>query len=85
MDIAFSLHRALGPGLLESVYEKCFCYEQQQKQIPFLRQQMVPIHYKDLIVKDGLRLNLFIDDCLIVELKRRKIIIWSGKPNYLVT
>ena len=72
MDIAFSLHRALGPGLLESVYEKCFCYELQQKQIPFLRQQMVPIHYKDLIVEDGLRLDLFIDDCLIVELKAQE-------------
>ena len=72
MDIAFSLHRVLGPGLLESVYEKCFCYELQHKQIPFLRQQMVPIHYKDLIVEDGLRLDLFIDDCLIVELKAQE-------------
>lgn len=81
MDIAFSLHRALGPGLLESVYEKCFCYEQQQKQIPFLRQQMVPIHYKDLIVEDGLRLDLFIDDCLIVELKAQENyhLVWEAQ------
>ena len=72
MDVAFSIHRALGPGLLESVYKKCFCHELQQKQIPYLRQQMVPTHYKDLIVKDDLRLDLFIDDCFIVELKAQE-------------
>ena len=68
MNVAFSIHRALGPGLLESVYEKCFCYELHQRKIPFLRQQLVPINYKEFIVEDGLRLDLFIDDCLIVEL-----------------
>lgn len=72
MDIAFSLHRALGPGLLESVYEKCFCYELQQRNIPFLRQQLVPIKYKQLLIQDGLRLDILVSDLLIVELKAQE-------------
>ena len=81
VDIAFSLHRALGPGLLESVYEKCFCYELTQKKIPFLRQQLVPIEYKGLLVEDGLRLDLLIDDQLIVELKAQENfhLIWEAQ------
>lgn len=42
-DVAFKLHRTLGPGLLESVYEKCFCYELAQRNIFFRRQVNVPI------------------------------------------
>lgn len=81
VDIAFSLHRALGPGLLESVYEKCFCYELTQLNIPFLRQQLVPIQYKGLLVEDGLRLDLLIDDQLIVELKAQENfhLIWEAQ------
>jgi GxxExxY protein len=72
MDIAFSIHRALGPGLLESVYEKCFCYELLQRNIPFVRQQLVPIQYKELLLEDGLRLDLLVDNVLIVELKAQE-------------
>ena len=81
MDVAFSIHRALGPGLLESVYEKCFCYELHQRKIPFLRQQLVPINYKEFIVEDDLRLDLFIDDCLIVELKAQENyhLVWEAQ------
>ena len=81
VDIAFSLHRALGPGLLESVYERCFCYELTQKKIPFLRQQLVPIEYKGLLVEDGLRLDILIDDQLIVELKAQENfhLIWEAQ------
>jgi GxxExxY protein len=69
IDIALALHKELGPGLLESVYEKCFCYELQKRNIPFVRQKTVPIHYEDLIIEDGLRLDILVDDLLIVELK----------------
>ena len=72
IDIAFSLHRSLGPGLLESVYEKCFCYELQQRSIPFLRQQQVPILYKELFLEDALRLDILVDDLLIIELKAQE-------------
>ena len=72
VDIAFSLHKALGPGLLESVYEKCFCYELQERGIPFLRQQQVPIQYRNLSIEDALRLDLLVDNLLIVELKAQE-------------
>ena len=72
VDIAFELHKSLGPGLLESVYEKCFCYELKQRNIPFLRQQLVPLFYKNLLVDDGLRLDILVADLLIIELKAQE-------------
>jgi GxxExxY protein len=48
IDIAFTLHKALGPGLLESVYEKCFCYELGSRGIWFERQKPTPIVYNGL-------------------------------------
>jgi GxxExxY protein len=72
IDIAFTLHKALGPGLLESVYEKCFCYELEKRQISYLRQQIVPIQYEELLIEDGLRLDLLVEDKLIIELKAQE-------------
>jgi GxxExxY protein len=72
VDFAFSLHKTLGPGLLESIYEKCFCYELQKRQISYLRQQQVPIQYEELLIEDGLRLDLLVEDKLIVELKAQE-------------
>lgn len=72
VDIAFDLHKVLGPGLLESVYEKCFCYELRQRNISFLRQQLVPVYYKELFIDDGLRLDILVDDLLIIELKAQE-------------
>lgn len=72
VDIAFNIHKKLGPGLLESVYEKCFCYELEQRNIDYGRQLLVPICYNDLIIDDGLRLDLLIDSNIIVELKAQE-------------
>ncbi len=72
VDIAFDLHKILGPGLLESVYEKCFCYELRQRNIPFLRQQLVPVYYKELFIDDGLRLDILVNNLLIIELKAQE-------------
>ena len=72
VDIAFILHKALGPGLLESVYEKCFCYELAQRGIPFESQKKVAINYQGLILEDGLRLDILVDDLLILELKAQE-------------
>lgn len=71
-DIAFKIHRYLGPGLLESVYEKCFCYELGVRNIPFTRQVLAPIQYENLLVEDGLRLDILIDRRVIVELKAQE-------------
>src|SRR4051812_47735412 len=72
IDIAFTLHKALEPGLLESVYEKCFCHELQKRSIPFIRQKQVAIHYEELLIEGGLRLDILVDDLLIVELKAQE-------------
>lgn len=72
VDIAIKVHKELGPGLLESVYEKCFAYELFERQINFQRQKEVPIIYKTLRIDDGLRLDLLIEDLVIVELKAQE-------------
>jgi GxxExxY protein len=72
VDIAIKIHKGLGPGLLESVYEKCFVYELQERGISFQRQKEVPIIYKTLHIEDGLRLDLLVDDLVIIELKAQE-------------
>ncbi|WP_121357010.1 GxxExxY protein [Flavisolibacter nicotianae] len=72
VDIAFSIHKELGPGLLESVYEKCFCYELEQRDIDFVRQQEVAIVYGDLTIDEGLHLDILVDNKIIIELKAQE-------------
>jgi len=72
VDIAIKIRRALGPGLLESVYEKCFEYELIERGINYQRQKEVPIIYESLKVEDGLRLDLLIDNLVIIELKAQE-------------
>ena len=69
VDIAINIHKELGPGLLESVYAKCYYYELAKRNLPFVKQQEVPIVYQTLQIDDGLRLDLLVDDLVIVELK----------------
>ena len=63
------VHRELGPGLLESVYEEALCSELSSIGLRFHRQVAVPIIYKGRELGSDLRLDLFVEDCLIVELK----------------
>lgn len=72
VDIAIKIHKGLGPGLLESVYEKCFVYELQERGISFQRQKEVSIIYKTLHIEDGLKLDLLVDDLVIIELKAQE-------------
>jgi len=72
VDIAFKIHKALGPGLLESVYEKCFCYELLRRKINFVRQQCVEIVYDDLNIGDGLRIDILVNNEIIIELKAQE-------------
>lgn len=72
VDIAFRIHKELGPGLLESVYAKCFYYELAKRGIQFIRQQEVAIVYQTLEIDDGLRLDLLIEDLIIVEFKAQE-------------
>jgi GxxExxY protein len=72
VDIAFHIHKALGPGLLEKVYETCFCYELTKRDIPFVTQQKVPITYDQLEFPEGLRLDILVDNLVILELKAQE-------------
>lgn len=72
VDIAYCIHKQLGPGLLESVYEKCFCYELKKRGIPFTNKKKVPIIYDELEFPEGLRLDILVDDIIIVELKAQE-------------
>lgn len=69
VDAAPQVHRALGPGLLESVYEICLCRELSKRGVNFQRQLALPIFYDGVRLDAGLRLDLLVDDRLIVELK----------------
>jgi GxxExxY protein len=66
---AIAVHNALGPGLLESVYELALAEELTYRQIPFERQKPVPIRYKGIVLDAGLRLDFVIDREVVVELK----------------
>ncbi len=66
---ALEVHRTLGPGLLESAYEQCLAHELSQSGIPFKLQHPLPVKYKDAKLDCGYRIDLFVDDKLIVELK----------------
>jgi GxxExxY protein len=65
---AIEVHRILGPGLLESIYEEARCYEFLLRGIPFERQKEVDVFYKDKIIK-GQRLDLLVNGEVIVEIK----------------
>jgi GxxExxY protein len=65
---AIEVHRLIGPGFLESVYEEALCVELQLRGIPFIRQPIVSVDYKNHVVGEG-RLDLLVGNALIVELK----------------
>jgi len=69
VDCAYKVHKQLGPGLLEKIYEACFCHELNKKNISFLRQVYVPVMYDGIAFDEGLRLDVLIDGCIICELK----------------
>ena len=66
---AIEVHRQLGPGLLESAYEECLCHELTIRKIPYRRQIPLPVEYKGVKLDCGYRIDLLVDDAVIVELK----------------
>ncbi|WP_373497080.1 GxxExxY protein [Aquiflexum sp.] len=69
VDIAYQIHKYLGPGLLESVYEEAFAYELTERGIPFTRQEKVKIYYKNVVLDKGFRADIIIENKLLIELK----------------
>ena len=66
---AIDIHRALGPGLLESAYEACLLYELQLRKLQVKSQKAIPIFYKDVMLDCGYRVDLIVEDQVIVEIK----------------
>ncbi len=66
------IHRILGPGLLESVYEEALCHELHLRGLKFVRQQSVPIPFKKIKLGTDLRLDLLVEDKVIVDLKAKE-------------
>ncbi len=69
IGLAIEVHRTLGPGLLESAYQECLCYELKAKGIAFGRQVALPVVYKSVKLDCGYRMDLVVNDRLVVELK----------------
>ena len=80
-DIAISIHKYLGPGLLESVYEKCLCYEFVKRNIPFVKQKCIELIYDNFIIDEGLRIDILVDDLIIIELKAQETYhpVWEAQ------
>jgi GxxExxY protein len=69
IGMAIEVHRQLGPGLLESAYEECVCYELEQNGLTFLRQVPLPIIYKAVRLDCGYRIDVVVENKVILELK----------------
>lgn len=69
VNAAFKVHTALGPGLLEKIYEICFVHELHKAGLKALRQIDLPVKYDDMIFEEGLRLDVYVEDLVIVEIK----------------
>jgi GxxExxY protein len=81
VDCAFKVHSQLGPGLLEKIYEACFCHELSKKDIPFKRQMKLPIKYDGLEFDEGLKLDVLVDNIIICEFKAVETVnpLWQAQ------
>lgn len=72
---AIEVHRRLGPGLLESVYRVCLVYELRKRGLAVQEELVLPIKYDEIVLKSGLRLDLVVEDALILELKAIEVVL----------
>jgi GxxExxY protein len=71
---ALEVHRTLGPGLLESTYEECLCYELMVVGLRFERQAPLPVEYKAVVLPCGYRVDVLVENQLIIELKSIEVV-----------
>jgi GxxExxY protein len=83
VDAAFKVHKSLGPGLLESVYERVLAYELEGRGLHVRRQVPIPIVYESITFDEGFRADLIVEDKVIVELKSVEIIAPVHKKQLL--
>ena len=69
IGVCLTIHKMYGPGLFESVYEEVFCYEWRKLDIPFGRQQGIPLRHEELMLDASFRADVIIDNKVIIELK----------------
>jgi GxxExxY protein len=78
---AIEVHRHRGPGLIESIYERCLLRELELRSIPATTQKLVRVEYKGLVFDEPLRFDILVGDCLLVELKAVEILHPSSKAQ----
>jgi GxxExxY protein len=83
VDAAFAVHKALGPGLLESVYEICLLHEIAKRGLRAERQVLLPVVYDNLRLDAGLRMDLVVEDRVVVELKTVEMLLPVHKAQLL--
>lgn len=81
VDAAYTVHKNLGPGLLEKVYEICFCHELEKRDLKYVRQIDIPIVYDNLVFDEGLRLDVLVEDKIICEIKAVELVnpVWDAQ------
>ena len=81
VDAAFTVHKSLGPGLLEKVYEACFCHELKKRGLNYQRQLNIPIVYDGITFNEGLRLDVLVENQVICELKALENVnpVWEAQ------
>lgn len=81
VDCAYAVHKELGPGLLEKIYEACFCHELGKRGLPYERQKALPIMYDGFVLDEGLRIDLYVNESIICELKAVEVVnpIWQAQ------
>jgi GxxExxY protein len=78
---AIEVHRQKGPGLIESIYERCLLRELELRSIPAATQKVVRVEYKGLVFDEPLRFDLLVNGCLLVELKAVEVLHPSSKAQ----
>ena len=78
---AIEVHPHKGPGLIESIYERCMLRELELRSIPATTQKLICVEYKGLVFDEPLRFDLLVDECLLVELKAVEILHPSSKAQ----
>jgi GxxExxY protein len=69
IGLAIEVHKGLGPGLLESAYEECLCFELKNAGVAFARQVLLPVTYKSMKLNGGYRMDLVVENRVVVEIK----------------
>ncbi len=80
---AIEVHRLMGPGLLENIYERCLLRELELRQLPTTRQKVVRIEFKGVTFEESLRFDVLVADCVLVELKAVQEVLPIHKAQLL--